>query len=248
MPLEFTLLDDLGALADVLQKAARGRIPLHESLKAFGEGRDVSDTEADRAFVDEQLQPLGTFGNRGLFELPQRELFTLLEDPLSESTRAVRRNLLVASGAALFVTVSGAVPKTIPGFDMPIEGSVLVVLGALAMVTAWELVSFWSYWDNDVLRLRIADEGVRDVRSQLASLVKRIEENRPVIEKASEGPRLVAGAKVRAVLEVTRERMRRFDSQRRSVRVRRFLEGPAVFLVGLVALASLAVRAYPLIR
>jgi hypothetical protein len=131
---------------------------------------------------------------------------------------------------------------------MPIEGSVLVVLGALAMVTAWELVSFWSYWDNDVLRLRIADEGVRDVRSQLASLVKRIEENRPVIEKASEGPRLVAGAKVRAVLEVTRERMRRFDSQRRSVRVRRFLEGPAVFLVGLVALASLAVRAYPLIR
>lgn len=236
-----TLLDVLGEVEQALGRATAA--PVAQFLSDAAVGR-ASDPEMDQQRVESELNAIMNVDINGLPDAPGDDLLILLADPLSNATRAVRRNLIVASGVALFVGLSPSLPKKVPGFDLEIAEAGWLVLLAIGVVVLWELISFYLYFDNDTRRLRLSDEGVTRVRREMERLTAEIKSRLPVIDTAPEGLRLAVGMKVKTVLAIGGEYVRRYEASVRSVGFRRFLDGRLVFALAGLALAVLVCRGF----
>jgi hypothetical protein len=95
--------------------------------------------------------------------LPEEGVETMLGDPLSSETRAVRRNLLVLSSAASFVALTNEVPQSIPGFDLQLGKHDTLVMGLLVAAVIYELVVFLVYAWGDSKKNLSASTGVAGI-------------------------------------------------------------------------------------
>ncbi len=70
--------------------------------------------------------------------------FSIYENPFSEDTKKLRRNLLVSATSSLFVGLNGKVPSTVPIFDLKTEQNPELIGWFLLIITISMLLHFVS--------------------------------------------------------------------------------------------------------